>query len=335
MQEAQFYIELKNGNVRCELCPWYCELKPGQTGICKVRKNENGKLITQVYNRVAAMGTDPIEKKPLYHFYPGKNILSVGEPGCNLHCTFCQNYNLSQSAAEKYSGFKNITSTKIKETALYTPNNIGVAYTYNEPLTFYEFVFDTAKLVQKAGLKNVVVSNGYINPEPLKKLLPVIDAFNIDLKAFSNEFYKKQTTGKLQPILDSLKIIAKSGSHLEITNLIIPTLNDNENEFRTMVKWIATELGTEIPLHLSRYFPQYKMQLPPTPTRKLETLYSIAKEHLQYVYLGNISNKKHSSTFCPNCGELLIERNGYQTKIKNLDIKGNCKKCNSGCNIIL
>jgi pyruvate formate lyase activating enzyme len=335
MQEAQFYSELKNGNVRCELCPWYCELKPGQTGICKVRKNENGKLITQVYNRVAAMGTDPIEKKPLYHFYPGKNILSVGEPGCNLHCTFCQNYNLSQSAAEEYSGFKNITSTEITGAALNTPNNIGVAYTYNEPLTFYEFVLDTAKLAQKAGLKNVMVSNGYINSEPLKKLLPFIDAFNVDLKAFSNEFYKKQTTGKLLPVLDSLKIIAKSGSHLEITNLIIPTLNDDENEFREMVKWIASELGNEIPLHLSRYFPQYKMQLPPTPTRKLEMLYAIAKEHLQHVYLGNVSDQKHSSTFCPNCGELLIERNGYQTKIKNLDKKGNCKKCNSGCNIIL
>ena len=333
MQEALFYIKLENSKVRCELCPWNCELNSGQTGNCRVRTNESGKLITSVYNKVAALGTDPIEKKPLYHFHPGKNILSIGEVGCNLHCNFCQNYRISQCFASKFDGFHNITSKKIVTEALITWNNIGIAYTYNEPFTFYEFMIDTAKLAHKNGLKNVVVSNGYINKKPLTKLLPFIDAFNIDLKAFSNEFYIKQTKGKLEPVLNTLKSIAQSNSHLEITNLVIPNLNDDEKEFEVMVKWIASELGVQTPLHLSRYFPQHKMQQPPTPIHKLETLYEIAKQYLQHVYLGNVSDEKRSSTYCHNCGELLIERNHYQTKVKNLNEKGQCKKCNTKCNI--
>ncbi|MCF6357067.1 MAG: AmmeMemoRadiSam system radical SAM enzyme [Draconibacterium sp.] len=333
MQEAQFYTKLKNNKVHCELCPWDCILEAGQTGICKVRTNESGKLITSVYNKVSALGTDPIEKKPLYHFYPGKNILSIGEVGCNLHCTFCQNHTISQCYASEFTGFHNISSEKIVTEALKTWNNIGIAYTYNEPITFYEFMIDTAKLAHKNGLKNVVVSNGYINSEPLKKLIPYIDAFNIDLKAFNNEFYQKQTKGKLQPVLNSLKTIAKSNSHLEITNLVIPGLNDDEKEFEKMIIWIASELGEQIPLHLSRYFPQYKIHLPPTSIKKLETLFDIAKQHLQHVYLGNVSDAKRSSSYCSDCGELLIERNGYRTEVINLDEKGNCKKCNSNCNI--
>ncbi len=335
MQEALFYTKLENNKVSCELCPWNCELDSGQTGICKVRTNESGKLITLVYNKVAALGTDPIEKKPLYHFYPGKNILSIGEVGCNLHCNFCQNHTISQCYASEFAGFHNITSKKIVTEALKTWNNIGIAYTYNEPFTFYEFMFDTAKLARKNGLKNIVVSNGYINTEPLKKLLPFIDAFNIDLKSFSNEFYQKQTKGKLQPVLNSLKTIAKSNSHLEITNLVIPNLNDDEKEFEKMIKWIASELGEQIPLHLSRYFPQHKMYQPPTSVEKLEALYNIAKQHRQYVYLGNVSDEKRSTTFCPNCGELLIERNGYQTRVKSLTEKGVCKKCNLYCDILI
>ncbi len=335
MQEAQFYTKLENNNVLCELCPWDCKLEAGQTGVCKVRTNENGKLITSVYNRVAALGTDPIEKKPLYHFYPGKNILSIGEVGCNLHCNFCQNHTISQCYASKFEGFHNITSKKIVTEALKTWNNIGIAYTYNEPITFYKFMLDTAKLAHQHKLKNVVVSNGYINSEPLKKLLPFIDAFNIDLKAFTNEFYQKQTRGKLQPVLNSLKTIAKSNSHLEITNLVIPNLNDDENEFEKMVIWIVSELGEQTPLHLSRYFPQHKMHQPPTSIKKLETLYDIAKQHLQHVYLGNVSDERRSSTLCPNCGELLIKRNGYKTEMNGIDENGSCKNCQTSNNIIL
>ncbi len=185
MQEALFYIKQDDQTVRCELCPWNCVLKPGQTGVCKVRSNENGKLFTHVYDQVAALGIDPIEKKPLYHFYPGKNILSIGEVGCNLHCTFCQNHRISQCFASEFTGFHEISSKQIVNEALKTHHNIGIAYTYNEPFTFYEFMLNTARLARENGLKNVVVSNGYINPEPLQEILPFIDAFNIDLKAFS------------------------------------------------------------------------------------------------------------------------------------------------------
>lgn len=335
MHEAQFYIKLENQILRCELCPWNCVLKPGQTGVCKVRSNENGKLVTHVFNKVAALGIDPIEKKPLYHFYPGKNILSVGEVGCNLHCSFCQNHRISQCFASDFKGFYELNTKQIVEKATHTDKNIGVAYTYNEPFIFYEFMFETAQLAHENGLKNVMVSNGYVNPEPLKKLLTFIDAFNIDLKAFTDEFYLKQTKGKLEPVLETLQIIAKSKSHLEITNLVIPGLNDDETEFGKMVKWIAENLGNEIPLHLSRYFPQYKMDLPATSIEKLESLFVLAKQHLQYVYLGNVNDEKSSSTFCPHCGNLLISRNRYSTKINGLNQSKSCKNCGTPIKIVI
>lgn len=335
MQEALYYERLGNGEVKCILCPWLCTLKPGQTGNCKVRLNVDGKLVTGVYNKVAALGTDPIEKKPLYNFHPGKNILSIGEVGCNLHCSFCQNHNISQCFANDFKRFQNITSEQIVNEALKTWNNIGIAYTYNEPFTFYEFMLETAKLAHLKGLKNVVVSNGYINPEPLKFALPYLDAFNIDLKAFTNNFYGKYTKGKLEPVLQTLKIIAESNAHLEITNLVIPGLNDDEKQFEEMVKWINIDLGKHIPLHLSRYFPQHELNLSPTPVEKLESLYEIAKKHLQHVYLGNVSDEKRSSTFCSKCGEMLIQRNRFQTKILQIDKNSNCEVCSNSSKIVL
>lgn len=335
MQKALFYKTLANNKVKCELCPWNCMLSPGQLGNCKVRANENGVLVTEVYNKVAALGSDPIEKKPLYHFHPGKNILSIGEVGCNLHCRFCQNHKISQCEASRFSGFHNISSEQIVNEALKTWNNIGIAYTYNEPFTFYEFLLDTAQLAKAKGLKNVVVSNGYINKEPLKKLLPFIDAFNIDLKAFSEKFYREQTKGSLKPVLESLKTIAKSEAHLEITNLVIPGLNDNKIVFEEMLAWIASELGAKTPLHLSRYYPQYKMNIPPTPIETLHSLYAIAKQHLRYVYLGNVSDEEKSTTVCANCGEILIKRNSYKTVRIGITQDGKCKNCHENSRIIL
>ncbi len=335
MQEAQFYTKLENQIVRCDLCPWNCVLKPGQTGVCKVRSNENGILQTHVYNKIAAFGIDPIEKKPLYHFHPGKNILSVGEVGCNLKCTFCQNHRISQCYAEDFNGFRKITSEQIINEAQKTYHNIGIAYTYNEPFTFYEFLFDTAKLAHNNGLKNVVVSNGYINPAPLQKLLPYIDAFNIDLKAFTADFYQKQTKGKLEPVLEILEIIANSNAHLEITNLVIPGLNDDGKNFTEMIKWIALKLGDNVPLHLSRYFPQYEMDIPATPVSKLERLYNLAKSHLKHVYTGNITDVKRSSTLCFDCGNTLVERNHYHVETPGIDDNGCCSNCKSPVDIIL
>lgn len=335
MKEAQFYTSIQNQTLRCDLCPWYCILKPGQTGNCKVRSNENGILVTHVYNKVAAFGIDPIEKKPLYHFYPGKQILSIGEVGCNLHCSFCQNHRISQCFAEEFAGFQETTSTQLVAKALKTPRNIGIAFTYNEPFTFYEFMLETAQLAHENGLKNVVVSNGYINPEPLKNLLPAIDAFNIDLKAFTEEFYRKQTKGMLAPVLETLKIIAKSPAHLEITNLVIPELNDDEAEFEKMMIWIAAELGNDVPLHLSRYFPQYKLDIQPTSLKKLENLYALAKKYLQYVYLGNVNEIERSSTYCPNCGKLLVERNHYNTSVIGINKDNKCKFCGTMIKIVM
>jgi len=333
MHEALFYEKLENNEVKCSLCPWYCYLKPGQTGVCKVRENVNGRLFTHVYNKVAALGTDPIEKKPLYHFYPGKNILSIGEVGCNMHCSFCQNHQISQCRATDFKGFHNISPEQIVNEALKTWQNIGIAYTYNEPFTFYEFMLDTAGLAKKEGLKNVVVSNGYINPEPLKEALPVLDAFNIDLKGFNNSFYQKYAKAKLDPVLKTIKMIAQSGSHLEITNLVITGLNDDDEEFEAMLKWIAENAGKDTPLHLSRYFPNYKLNAPPTSVEKLRSFYDLAKKYLNHVYLGNISDEMRSSTFCPKCGKLLIRRN-YYTTIVEPGFKDRCPECATLVNVV-
>lgn len=335
MHEALFYTKLENQTLRCDLCPWYCRLKPGQTGNCKVRENIGGKLVTHVYNKIAALGIDPIEKKPLYHFHPGKNILSIGEVGCNLHCTFCQNHRISQSFATEFAGFHETTARELVQKAKKIPENIGIAYTYNEPFTFFEFMFKTAQQVHDNGMKNVVVSNGYINPEPLKQLLPFIDAFNIDLKAFNDDFYRQQTKGKLAPVLQTLKNIAESRKHLEITMLVIPGLNDDETEFKNMTRWIATELGNDVPLHLSRYFPQHEMHQPPTPLKTLESLFDLAKKHLHHVYLGNVNDEKRSSTYCPGCGKILVKRSGYRISAGKLNELGCCTNCGAKANFVL
>lgn len=334
MQEALFYNKQENNKVKCLLCPWFCELKPDQTGACRVRKNIEGSLKTMVYNKAAAMGIDPIEKKPLYHFLPGRNILSLGMVGCNLHCTFCQNHNISQCLAEEYAGFTPLSADELLIKASAIRNNAGIAFTYNEPFTFYEFMLETARLFHAHGLKNVVVSNGYVNREPLKEILPLIDAFNIDLKAFDKKFYRQQTKGNLDAVLETIVTIAKSNKHLELTNLVIPGLNDNEIQFEEMVKWIAGECGNETPLHLSRYFPQYKLDIPPTPHETLEHLYQIARKHIHFVYVGNMNSDKLSDTFCPVCGKLIIHRNRFKVETEP-GFNGNCPLCGHIVPIVL
>ncbi len=334
MHEAQFYFFGEDKKVRCGLCPHDCLIGEGNAGICQVRVNRNGKLFSLVYDRIAAIHSDAVEKKPLYHFYPGRQILSVGTHGCNLRCTFCQNHNLSQCTSDAPSRDFSISPAGLVQQAVSIPGNIGIAYTYNEPTVFYELMADTAVLVHSAGLKNVIITNGYINPIPLAKLLPYIDAFNVDLKAFSDHFYRKITGGRLAPVLETLKAVIDAGKHLEITFLVIPTLNDSEEEFREMVDWISLELGPDIPLHLSRYFPAWKLSLPPTPELTLNHFADIAAEKLRYVYTGNVSTDAHSITFCPDCKTRLIMRKRYQVELPGLTEDGKCSHCGAslaGC----
>ncbi|MEI6863626.1 MAG: AmmeMemoRadiSam system radical SAM enzyme [Candidatus Omnitrophota bacterium] len=283
MKEALYYEKLTAARVHCQLCPNECVISDGNRGNCGVRINKGGILYSEVYNKTTGISLDPIEKKPLYHYHPGEEILSLGTRGCNLHCLFCQNWHISQ---ELGAPTKEITSAQVVDKAKLI-KSFGIAYTYNEPFVWYEFVLETAKLARQNGLKNVLVTNGYVNMEPLEEMLPYIDAMNIDIKSFDEDFYMKTCGGRLKPILEVVKRSARA-CHIELTNLIIPTLNDSKASIKKMVDWVYDNLGAETPLHLSRYFPCYKMDLPPTPIETLKMAERIAKEKLKYVYLGNI-----------------------------------------------
>jgi pyruvate formate lyase activating enzyme len=329
MNEALFYEQLSEKSVQCTLCPRECTIAEGRYGNCHVRRNRDGVLVSETYGKLSAMGLDPIEKKPLYHFFPGSGIFSVGSVGCNLHCVFCQNHTLSQCNTRKPPIIKVVTAEELVDIALGTEQNIGIAFTYNEPIVSYEFVIDTARLAQKAGLKTVMVSNGYINTGPLDGLIDCIDAFNIDLKGFTDRFYQKLTKATLEPVKSCLAKIARANRHLEITNLVIPTYNDDEEEFESMCQWIAEELGDGTVLHLSRYFPRYGLDQYPTPPEILFGLYDLAKTYLKHVYIGNLATELHSNTICPGCGKTMIKRTYYHINKKGMDASGCCTACNT------
>nr|MBD3623228.1 AmmeMemoRadiSam system radical SAM enzyme [Sunxiuqinia sp.] len=327
MHEALFYIELKNKEVSCHLCPHNCLIEPDHAGDCKVRINRNGVLVSDVYGRLEAMNLDPIEKKALFHFYPGTKILSVGTAGCNLHCSFCQNHPLSQCGVSDSKAQHFFAPEDLVDLAKQTAHNIGVAFTYNEPTVNYEFMLSAAVNARAVGLHTVMVSNGYINPEPLSSLLGPIEAFNIDLKAFSTKFYRSYCKGKLNPVLKAIKQIAGSACHLELTTLVIPGLNDDLVEFEHLCKWIANETGSSTVLHLSRYFPAYQLKLNPTPAETLFLMYDLAKNFLHHVYLGNLFAGEYGDTFCPHCNTKLIERDRYRILPVGMDKHGACEHC--------
>ncbi len=312
-KEAKYY-KSQEGLVICSLCPHHCRLKPGQTGICRVRRNEEGLLHTLNYGMTTALALDPIEKKPLYHFYPGKNILSAGTFGCNLACGFCQNHNIAHviSQGEYISPQKmaDITYQAVEQ------NSIGLAFTYNEPTIWYEYILATAKPLKEKGLQVVLVTNGFIEGKPLEELLTWADAFNIDLKAFNERFYRRNCKAKLEPIK---KTIAKAAeqAHIEITTLIIPRENDSENELKELAKWVAS-LSPNIPLHLSRYHPAYKFVTEPTPIKTMHRAYEIAREHLHFVYMGNMPGFEND-TKCLNCETVLISRTNYRISLEALE----------------
>lgn len=333
MKEA-LYFEVYNKeekSVKCNLCPNNCIIAEGKAGSCRIRKNIDGKLFPLTYNKFTSVSMDPIEKKPFYHFYPGSEILSLGTLGCNFRCQFCQNFDISQadfSARQPAGGdesfLRNVSSSDAVALAKQY-GSIGISYTYNEPLINYEWLKETTAEAKKYGLKNVLVTNGFINEEPFYNLVDNIDAANIDVKSFRNDFYKKYCGGKLAPVLRTAEIMATKKKHIEITNLIIPGLNDTDEEISDLVDWVWS-LGEETPLHFSRYFPCYKMTIKATPFPTLEKVRKIALNKLKHVYLGNVMEIEYNRTYCPQCKEVLIERKGYRTQTTGLE-NGHCKKC--------
>ena len=313
--------------MHCYLCPTNCVIKPENFGDCGARKNIDGKLYSLVYAKPVSIAIDPVEKKPLYHFLPGSYSLSIGTLGCNLHCLHCQNYEISQEKADKLIR-KEISPKEIIQAAI--KNNCkSISYTYNEPTIFYEYVLETAALARKKGIKNIMVTNGYINKEPLQELYPLIDATNIDLKALDENFYKKVCSVRLKPILESIKEIKRIGTWIELTNLIIPGYNDTNKQIEELVKWIKDNLGTRTPLHFSAFYPTYKLlDAPRTPSETLLKAKNIAlKYDLKYIYLGNTSLPDSGNTLCPKCKKLLIARSNFDVYSNN--IKNNsCPFCN-------
>lgn len=318
-----YYEKLDDNTIKCRLCPHGCTISNGSTGICKVRKNSNGTLIPLSYGKIASFAYDPVEKKPLYHFYPGSKILSIGSFGCNLNCEFCQNWEIAHRKA--------LTMDMEDEDVLLmakSRGSIGIAYTYNEPSISYEYVYHMCKLVKEKGLKNVLVTNGYINEEPLINLLPYIDAMNIDLKSIKDDYYKKICNGRVEPVKKTIELAVKY-THVEITNLIIEGLNSSDEEIEELAQWIAG-IDKSIPLHLTKYFPAYKMDLPPTSYDVLMRAKKIVQKYLDYVYIGNVMGIDNN-TYCPQCSNELVSRNirGQITGIKDKK----CVKCGHEINI--
>jgi pyruvate formate lyase activating enzyme len=346
MREAVLYEKLKGNLVRCQACSFGCTIADGNTGICGIRLNQNGKLFLSVYGQAVGMHLDPVEKKPLNHFLPGTRALSFGTVGCDFGCAFCQNWIQSQPPREirkqKISSgekLKLLQRSIEEQSKKWLPKEIvayaiktgsqSIAYTYNEPTIFIEYAFDTAKLAHRHGIKNIFVSNGFESKESLDYIAPFLDAINIDLKSFNPKFYEVLVQGKLEPVLENIKKVYKKGIHLEVTTLVIPTKNDSKKELTQIAKFIQS-VSPDIPWHVTAFHPDYRLRdLEPTSIDKLHEAWKIGKKQgLHYVYTGNLPDVKHTSTYCPKCGELLVRRIGYLTEIVSLNTKkGICMSC--------
>ncbi|WP_425059845.1 hypothetical protein SCACP_04660 [Sporomusa carbonis] len=325
MHEALHY-ERRGETALCRLCPKNCLIAEGRTGFCRVRQYTDGRLYTLNYAQATAQALDPIEKKPLYHFYPGSYILSIGTWGCNFACQFCQNWHIAHDNPPAVRLEPQAAANLAGE--LVDRGNIGIAYTYSEPSVWYEYIFDTVRTVKAAGLKNVLVTNGFINEQPLNELLPYIDAMNIDVKAFNDDFYQKVCAGRLEHVKHTVELAARA-CHVEITTLVVPGLNDHEHEIAGLAGWLAG-INPDIPLHFSRYFPNYKMDAPPTPLSTLSQAYETARKHLNYVYIGNTGGDR-VNTYCPECGYKVIDRLGGYSRLTD---EKNCSRCGNSIYII-
>ncbi|MFH1781991.1 MAG: AmmeMemoRadiSam system radical SAM enzyme [Candidatus Omnitrophota bacterium] len=314
--------------VKCLLCPRECELSNGDRGDCRARMNIGGELKSLVYGRPCAVHVDPIEKKPLFHYLPGTRSFSIATAGCNLHCMYCQNWEISQRIPEETRNIKLSPEDVVKEAI--NSKSKTIAYTYSEPIIFYEYAMDTGQLAHKKGLRNIWVTAGYINQEPLKEAIKVIDAANIDLKGITDKFYQKMSKGTLKPVLDTIKTMKKEGVWVEITNLIVPTYNDTKDDVSRLCDWVLNNVGSDVPIHFSRFHPMYRLKnLPPTPTETLDMARDTAmKLGIHYAYVGNVPGHDGNNTYCPKCKKPVIKRSGYMILENNLD-GGKCKFCNN------
>ena len=326
LREAMFYKKLADGTVQCLLCPRQCTLRDGMRSFCRVRENSGGTLKTLVYELPCAVHVDPIEKKPIYHMLPGSSAYSIATAGCNLRCKFCQNWQISQAPPEDTDNMKLPCSAVIENAK--KAGCRSIAYTYSEPTVFYEYAIETAKLAKKEGIKNIFKTGGFINADPLYELCNYLDAANVDLKGFDKKYLNEICAEDLDTVLKALLIYKKKGVWLEITNLVVPTLNEDMGTIKNMCIWIKDNLGRDVPLHFSRFWPTYKLKnLYPTPMETLIEARDIAISiGLKFVYIGNIPEHKSNNTYCPSCKSLVIERKGYFIAQNNI-IDSSCKYC--------
>ncbi len=328
MKEAYLYKKISNDKVRCDLCNHRCLILNTKKGKCGVRQNLNGKLYTLVYDKVISENVDPIEKKPLFHFLPGTLSLSIATPGCNFKCFFCQNWQISQMPCDyNIIEGREINPEKIVQDAI-KYKCLSISYTYTEPTIYFELAYDTSIIARSHGLKNVFVTNGFMTYECLEMIKPYLDAANIDLKGFSEEFYKEKIGGRLKPVLNNIEYLFKSGIWIEITTLLIPGINDSKDQLQKIAEFISS-IDKKIPWHISAYFPQYKSNIPPTNVDSILKAVKIGKSAgLKYVYGGNIRSLELENTYCFDCNKLLIRRSGFSVLENNL-VDNKCAFCNS------
>ncbi|WP_243348278.1 AmmeMemoRadiSam system radical SAM enzyme [Parabacteroides sp. FAFU027] len=324
---ALYQEVLVDGRVQCHLCPHNCVIADGKTGICRTRENHGGHLYTRAYGNPCSLAVDPVEKKPLFHFYPGSRIFSLATAGCNFRCLNCQNWQISQASPSQLDHY-DLPPEKLVEEAIGRHTEM-IAFTYTEPTVFFEYMLDTAKIAHQKGLKTVMISNGYINTCPMQELIPYLDAANIDLKCLDEEVYRKLDGARLQPVLDTLNLLKESGVWLEITNLLIPGYTDGIDQIEKMCKWLVENDFTDTPLHFSRFFPNYKLHdLAPTEEYRLIEAKAIAERTgLKFVYIGNMPEVHGENTYCPSCRKLLVERLGYFISLNKMEA-GKCSYCN-------
>lgn len=330
-REAILYDEIGNA-FNCKICSRRCIISPGKKGFCGMRENEDNKIYTLNYGAASSLAVDPIEKKPLFHFYPGSKVFSLGSVGCNFRCKNCQNWSISQAELNKIPTRDLPPEEAIQLTREYDCKSI--AWTYNEPTMWFEYTLDSAKIARKENVKTVYVTNGYMSEESFQEIRPYLDAANIDLKGMSENFYKDLCDAHLQPVLDTIIRMHEAQIHIEITNLMIPDYNDSEDYIKSMVKFMVDEVGVEVPLHFTRFFPQYQMQqLPPTEIKILEKAQKIAKdEGMEYVYIGNAPSLGGENTYCPECGKTVVKRDGLSV-FNEATKSGKCPKCRADLNI--